>query len=222
MAKKKPAPKKKAPKRANGEPRISAGLPESIGWANLPAVHDSADTPLQQAQVVFFQALDEPDPKKRVKLAKQALALSPDCADAYVLLSEQAKTAKEAVGLLEQAVAAGERAIGPAAFRDDVGHFWGLLETRPYMRAREGLAHALWGSGRRDDAVGHLQEMLRLNPNDNQGARYTLASWLADLDRDEELGQLLDRYDEGSTTWVYTRSLLAFRRGGDSRIHAHA
>jgi hypothetical protein len=30
-------------------------------------------------------------------------------------------------------VAAGERSLGPKAFEEDAGHFWGILETRPYM-----------------------------------------------------------------------------------------
>jgi hypothetical protein len=29
--------------------------------------------------------------------------------------------------------------LGKQAFEEYVGHSWGLLETRPYMRAREGL-----------------------------------------------------------------------------------
>lgn len=66
-----------------------------------------------------------------------------------------------------------------AGCQRDVGHFWGLLETRPYLRTRLGLAHALWTAGRRAEAVQHLQDMLRLNPNDNQGVRYTLARLLA-------------------------------------------
>lgn len=36
------------------------------------------------------------------------------------------------------------------------GHFWGILETRFYMRARAGLAEALWELGERDAAIlGH-------------------------------------------------------------------
>ena len=67
------------------------------------------------------------------------------------------------------------------------------------MRARLGLATTLWEFARRDEAVGHLQDMLRLNPNDNQGVRYILAGFLLFLDRDDELGRLLDRYhEEGS------------------------
>ena len=83
------------------------------------------------------------------------------------------------------------------------------------MRAKLGLAECLWATGRRDEAVAHLQEMLRLNPNDNQGVRYTLASWLLLTDRDDDLERLLGQYpDEDSATWAYTRVLLAFRRGG--------
>ena len=155
-------------------------------------------------------------PKARAELAKKALGLSPDCADAYVLLAEQTKSRKEALELLENAVAAGERALGKKAFKDDVGCFWGLIETRPYMRARAELAGLLWAEGRREEAIGHLQDMLRLNPNDNQGARYTLAGWLLAEGLDADLGRLLKQYDENSASWVYTKALLAFRQSGDT------
>jgi hypothetical protein len=57
--------------------------------------------------------------------------------------------------------------------------------------------------------------MLRLNPNDNQGVRYTLAGFLLALGRDDVLARLLDHYpDEGSAAWAYTKALLAFRCGG--------
>src|SRR5918994_275003 len=155
-------------------------------------------------------------PERRAEIARQALEISPDCADAYTLLAEEAESRKAALALYEQAVAAGERAIGPDAFKEDVGHFWGLLETRPYMRAREGLAHTLWSLGRREEAAEHFRDMLRLNPNDNQGIRYTLSAWLLNLDRDDELAELLERYDEDSANWAYTKALLAFRREGDT------
>jgi hypothetical protein len=163
------------------------------------------------------QAFAQGDEEARVELAREALAVCPDCADAYVLLAEHTRARKKAMQLYEQGVAAGERALGPDAFVQYAGHFWGVLETRPYMRARLGLAHSLWATGRRDEAVGHLQDMLRLNPGDNQGIRYTLAGFLLFLDRDDDLGRVLDQYpDEGSAAWAYTRALLAFRRQGDS------
>jgi tetratricopeptide (TPR) repeat protein len=175
-------------------------------------------TPLTQAQALLDRAFEERDENRRIQLAKEALTLCPDCADAYVLLAEHAHSRKEALVLYEKAVAAGERALGPDVFQQGVGHFWGLLETRPYMRARLGLAHSLWTAGRREEAVQHLQDMLRLNPGDNQGVRYTLAGFLLFLDRDCDLARLLQQYpDEVSATWDYTKALLTFRQHGDTQ-----
>jgi tetratricopeptide (TPR) repeat protein len=166
---------------------------------------------------VLEQAYEEPSPQKRVELAQRALAICPDCADAHVLLAEDAASRKESLEQYEKGVAAAERALGPEIFREAAGHFWGILETRPYMRARLGLANTLWTMGRQEEAINHARDMLRLNPNDNQGIRYTLAGWLLNLDRDEELAQLLEQYGyEGSATWAYTRALLAFRQDGDT------
>ncbi len=85
------------------------------------------------------------------------------------------------------------------------------------MRARYGLAEVLWDAGLREEAVEHFQELLRLNPEDHQGVRYHLAQILLTLRRHDELGRLLDAYpEEDSAEWAYTRTLLAFRRQGDS------
>ncbi len=92
---------------------------------------------------------------RRVDLARQALTISPDCADAYLLLAEEAASSlEEARELLERGVAAGERALGPEPFEEDVGYFWGILETRPYMRpgrARRDALGARSASGKRSD-----------------------------------------------------------------------
>jgi tetratricopeptide (TPR) repeat protein len=177
------------------------------------------NSPANKARELLQQALDDQDEARRVELAHEALAIDPDCTDAYNMLAENAPTRKQSLALFEQAVASGERSLGPEAFQRDVGQFWGLPNTRPYMLARLGLAHSLWSAGRRDEAVQHLYDLLRLNPNDNQGIRYTLAGFLLFLDRDQDLNQLLERYpDENSATWMYTRALLSFRQQGDTAV----
>lgn len=171
-------------------------------------------TRLEEAQELVYEALETSGPR-RVQLARQALDCSPDCADAYVLLAEAARDPHEAQRLYEQGMQAGERALGPDVFQHDVGHFWGILETRPYMRARQGLAEVLWVLGERRGAIGHLQDLLRLNPGDNQGLRYILANWLLAVGDDAALERLLQQYpDEASATWAYTRALALFRRHG--------
>lgn len=77
---------------------------------------------------------------KRRALANKALSLDPDCADALVLLAEQAMHANEAMDLYERAMRAGERKLGEEFFEENRGHFWGIFETRGYMRARFGYA----------------------------------------------------------------------------------
>ena len=172
---------------------------------------------LERAQDVMYDAW-EARGSRRAKLARQALEISPDCADAYVLLAEEtARTPQEARALYEQGMRAGERALGPHVFEEDVGHFWGLMETRPYMRAREGLAHMLWLLGEKRQAIEHLTDMLRLNPGDNQGVRYTLANWLLSEGDDDALGKLLSQYkDDVMAGWVYSHALSRFRREGAS------
>jgi hypothetical protein len=101
------------------------------------------------AQKVIYQAWETASRDRRLALAQKAIGISPDCADAYVLLAEETAALDEALDLYRQGVDAGERALGKDAFETDAGNFWLILETRPYMRARAGVARCLWESGRR-------------------------------------------------------------------------
>lgn len=171
---------------------------------------------LNEAQELIYDAWEKQDRKSRLALARRALKISPDCADAYVLLAQDARPQAKALELYRKGVEAGERALGREAFERDAGHFWGILETRPYMRARAGLAEALWERGAYDEAIAHWRDMLRLNPGDNQGIRYLLAARLLYLDRDRETAAVLDQYpgDAGAQiTWV--KALVLFRAHGD-------
>ncbi len=218
--------KKKAAARVpgtNSKPAPVFPLPDVRGMeAMLTAIgrgsaHYPGDEALLQAQDLMYEAFDARG-ARRAALAREALAISPDCADAYLLLAEEtASSVEEARKLLEQGVAAGERALGRKSFEEDVGHFWGLIETRPYMRARAALAETLWALNRREEAVEHQRELLRLNPNDNQGVRYRQAEWLLWLERFEELDELFAAYeDDDAAAFGYTKALAAFRRQGDS------
>ena len=83
----------------------------------------------------MYDAWEAPTKRQRLALVRKALKRSPLCADAYVLLAEEtAGSVADAIDLYRRGVEAGELAVGPEAFEDDVGHFWGVLDTRPYMR----------------------------------------------------------------------------------------
>jgi tetratricopeptide (TPR) repeat protein len=182
-----------------------------------------ARTSLEKAQDIMYDAWEAAG-SQRIKLARKALSVSEDCADAYVLLAEEAaRSLEEATRFYEQGVQAGERALGPDAFEEDVGHFWGLLETRPYMRARAGLGQCLWMLGKHQEAIDHFWDLLRLNPNDNQGLRDALINWLLETGDNEGAQKLLDQYaEDGMATWLYSRALLLFwQEGASEKATAH-
>ena len=170
-------------------------------------------TSLEEAQELMYEAF-EASGKRRIKLAREALAISEDCADAYVLLAEElARSLPEARDLYAAGVKAGERALGEEMFVEAVGHFWGMVETRPYMRARAGLAGCLWQLGQHQEAIGHYQDMLKLNPGDNQGIRYLLLTAYLEEGMDAAAKSLLGEYeDDASATWLYNHALLFYRQ----------
>ena len=172
-------------------------------------------TPLEQAQDLCYQAFATFG-RRRIQLARQALEISPDCADAWVILAEHSVTHEAQLECYSQGVAAGERSLGQEMFEEHRGHFWSVTETRPYMRARFGLARTLEKIGRLEDAVVHYLELLELNHRDNQGIRYVLLPCLLQLGRDADAARLLKQHDEATPQWAYYRALIAFRSSGPS------
>jgi tetratricopeptide (TPR) repeat protein len=195
---------------------ISAFLKGQIVDGQVP--HRAPQTPIEEAQEIMYEAFDAVG-RRQLQLIHKALAICPDCVDAHVLLAERCGDPEEALVHYERGVAAGERTLGPKAFEEDAGHFWGVLKTRPYMRARLGLAMSLDESGHLAEAAGHYRELLRLNPNDNQGVRECLLPDLIELGADEEAAQLWKQYsDDDSAIWNYARALLMFRQKGDTAV----
>jgi tetratricopeptide (TPR) repeat protein len=197
------------------EANAEIGRANARGLFDLPPEEAAgrALTPLERAQERAYDAM-EAGGRVRIKRAREALAISPDCADAWGVLAEAASTPDGALQCYEQACAAGERAIGSPRFEELTGEFWDNLDTRPYMRARLGLAQTLRQLGRSEEAVTHYRELLRLNPNDNQGVRYPLIAALLEMGRDNDVGALLDEYEgDPQAVWAYARVLWRFRTG---------
>lgn len=194
---------------------LNAFLRETTAKGEIPEW--KLETPLEQAQELVYQALEATDKKERIRLAMDALKICQDCTEAYVLLAEEAaEIPEQARDWYRRGVEAGERVLGHELFTEEAGHFWGVVETRPYMRAREGLAECLFLLGEYDAAIEHFRDMLRLNPNDNQGVRYKVLSCLVekgDIDGAEELLKQFE--DEVSAAWLFTHALVTFTRQGD-------
>lgn len=102
---------------------------------------------------------------------------------------------KKARQILEQAEAElrakpSDFALPEDVFNTAVGHFWGILDTRPYMRARFAFVEALLKAKDCKPAVelalDNLLDMLRLCRGDNMGLRDFVPALMLRLGREQE------------------------------------
>lgn len=192
---------------------LEAALHEKFAGRTLDEIPSTASTPLEKAQEIASRAF-EASGRARIKLARQALAVSPDCADAYGILAGRSNDPEKTHVLLEQGVEAGERAMQSIGITGDAVQ-WGDIRCRPYLRVRFALAMSLAGFDALPEAIEHFEELLRLDANDHQGVRYRMLPLLIEEGRDSEALALLERFPTDlMAMWPYARALLAFRAEG--------
>jgi tetratricopeptide (TPR) repeat protein len=167
----------------------------------------------ERARNLIYDSLQS-EGENRYKLAENALALNPNCVDAYVILAEKTKSLEDAILMYEKGIQAGERELGKEFFKENKGFFWGLTETRPFMRAKQHYAEALSLLGNVKDAIVQYEELLELNPMDNQGVRYSLFVAYVDAGEYKKASNLLQQYDEASAHGAYNKLLLELSEKG--------
>jgi tetratricopeptide (TPR) repeat protein len=165
-----------------------------------------------------MEAMAEEQWDRAHKEAMKAIAIDPNCVDALTIMCQLgSENRQELIDNLRRTVARGERALGKKFFKENEGWFWGLLETRPYMRARAQLAGLLLESGQVDEAIEHFEEMLRLNPGDNQGLRYSLLGCYLAKGQLQGAERIFANFpDEGSAMFAWARVLTDFLAGNET------
>ncbi|OHR74204.1 hypothetical protein HMPREF3291_04255 [Bacillus sp. HMSC76G11] len=174
------------------------------------------------AQELIFEAM-ESEPKKRLKLAEKALDLYPH-PDAYNMLAEAEHDLEKQLYLFKKGMEAGEADLGSDFFKQNKGMFWGLTETRPYMRSKFNYAVLEAAVGHLDIAVKQCEDLIKLNENDNQGVRYTLFIMYMDLGMYKQAEKLLKKYNESHiASGAYNRVLLEYAiNGATSKLKQQA
>ncbi len=185
-----------------------------------PGLTDEQQAAARSAVGLMADAWHATTRRDRTELARQALKAWPDCADAWVLLGEQAvRSLEEARDAYAKGVAAGERALGPEAFKSPGSAFTDRPDSRPYLRARIGLSKALWALEKREEALEHLRGVLMLAPDDSLKVRHLVGTCLVLLQRFDEADALFatDRFaGDLHAAALYPKALLAFRKSGDA------
>ncbi len=114
--------------------------------------------PAHIARELVYEARERGDPDERAGLARRALKLDPNCIDAYVVLGDSSEYLDEAVSNYFQAVRVGKEVLGEKFFKENIGRFGALLDSRPYMRALAGLQESSWELGRHAEAIQICRE----------------------------------------------------------------
>ena len=172
----------------------------------------------EKAQDLVFDAY-EASPKKAKAKIEQALKLDPDCIEAYEFLGSRETNVRLKAGYFEKGIVIGRRIFGGDYLKEHKGYFWGFTETRPFMRCMEAYSWCLHYEGRLSESVAVLEEMIELNPNDNQGVRDQLMTYLIELGDDSKFQRYNKKYHDDDTTFMlYNRALFSFKTGGDSPI----
>ena len=126
-------------------------------------------------------------------------------------------TSLDKLPLIDQFILTSEQSFITKSFKAaNSGHFWLMTETRPYMFVRAHRARINFEHGQYGQAADELQELLELNPNDNQANRFMLVNALILSQQWDALAAVLKHYADESIFMLSAKALLLFAKEGDS------
>lgn len=199
----------------DGEWTVDDFLPPGANIDRVSAVGKPREFQRFLARELMWRTDDCPDFLWALSLAIRAVRIDPACLDARLMLATfAAGPVDEYIEELRRIVAVGEHDLGEKFFRENHGHFWLMMETRPYMRVRSALAEALRTAGRNAEAIVEFDSLLVLNPNDNQGLRYALLGCYLEEERLDRVRHLFRQFEgEGSAMFDWGRVLERYLSG---------
>ncbi|REG85327.1 tetratricopeptide repeat protein [Algoriphagus antarcticus] len=157
------------------------------------------------------------DPDDAMDNIIEALELDPDCIEAFEFLGNLGDSMPISLAFYEKGVALGDKQFGGKFLEENKGHFWGMHETRSYMRCLQMTAEILGLMGKSEENIATYEKMIELNPSDNQGVRDQLGISLlmvGDLKKFKHYDQLFD-FEDGTSS-NFNRALAQYKNEGAS------
>ncbi|WAA12740.1 SEC-C domain-containing protein [Fervidibacillus halotolerans] len=163
-------------------------------------------SPRHRAQALLYDAF-ESEGEEKLNLAKEALKIYSNSPDAYTILAEFERDEEAAFDWLEKGVKVGSEEW-KEEMKDRNYPFWSDVETRPFMRAKYNYALLAKWLGKISDAITQFEELLKLNPNDNQGARYLLIPYCIQEGMVQKTKQIIEQYGDEDTVFFHMYTLM--------------
>jgi tetratricopeptide (TPR) repeat protein len=167
-------------------------------------------TPLNEARETLNEMPDDATSTTKRRYAKKALEISKDCMEAWEALAWSYQSPGKIESTLLEGLSHGRKLHAELIAEAGEDHgLWGYHEARPFMRLLERLADFYHQDGAVEKVVEVYEEMMTLNPGDNQGIRGVLLHRYLCLKRLNDAEILIERFlDDVDLGIVYGRVLF--------------
>ncbi len=174
--------------------------------------------PKAEAQKLADRARRAKSRTETLELARKAMDLDGECTDAQVLLAqEETPSPRQLATRLRTIVERAEARLGAPFLRDHRYELWNIPEAHPYLRARLALAEAFERAGKAAQSLPHLEELLKIDPQDRLGARHRLVRCLFAANDLKRLGALLKEAPGEPAAFYAWASVLERVRSGSAK-----
>lgn len=203
---------------AKDEKELNEKLQEFILKMNNDEI-EYENTPLDDAYEMLEKAENAKSKSQAIKYAKEAYKISPACFDAILFQASLEDDLDKMWELLDTGLKKEEERLKREGFfdKENIGIFYGMFETRPYIRGLYNKIQFLTAQGKIKQARDVCKEILRLNNNDNMGIRYTLMAIYAFLEEENEMLELYKKYKEDNLEMLLPLFVLYYKKGDDKK-----
>ncbi len=168
---------------------------------------------LYQAYELLDEAQYTKSKKKAKELAKEAYEVCPDCFDAVIYLAQLEENNLKRKQILDEGLEYEKNRLMDEGYfdKDNIGNFYGIFETRPYMRGLSIKVYVLVSQGKIKLAEEVCKEILRLNEKDNLGIRFLLAAIYAYFEDENSLLSLHKKYPDEQLSMLFPLLVLYYK-----------
>lgn len=188
----------------------------SLVGKTLPSLPKDKLSSRQQAEDLVLKAYNLP-PAEGKKIAEEALQLNEDCIDAYEYLGVTENSLEKSAEFFTKGIEIGRKLFLGENLEKYEGEFWGMHETRPFMRCLYYFSDCLYEMDKKQKTVEVLEELILLNPNDNQGVRNQLCLYCLELNLYEKFELYTSMFEEDMGVFPsYNNALFSFKTSGET------
>ena len=197
------------------EEEINAEIQKFMEKLNNNEEFDFEDSPEFQSDEILEEAYEAETEKEAKKLAKKALEIYPDNIDAQTFLANMEENPVNRLKKLDWTIENARKNLEKKGLfdKESIGVFWGIIETRPYMRARNFKVETLLFLGRYKEAIKECEELLELCESDNLGIRYKLIGLYCFLEEFDKCEKIFKKYNEESSFMLFPMAIMYYKKG---------